>query len=190
MEINVVDVSDRGLLRTEWRLQQLGKTVIESNLDISNAVAQMVKDVIAAAGSPGSVSVLRIYSHGNKGVFNIAGEIGYDKDGKKENYSTEKDGNAIAVSNIKQLEPFLRNLAPYFAPQARVELQGCLVGGGSEGETLLRELARIWRVRVQASTEESSITAIEFTGLVVEASPSGGLTSSPATPMAAEKTGR
>ena len=183
MEINVVDVSDRALLRTEWRLQQLGKTVIESNPNVSNAVAQMVKDVIAAAGSPGSISVLRIYSHGNKGVFNIAGEIGYDKDGKKENYSTEKDGNAIAVSNIKQLEPFLRNLTPYFAPQARVELQGCLVGGGKAGETLLRELARIWSVRVQATTEETSISAIQFTGLVVEAHPSGGLTSSPATPM-------
>ena len=136
-----------------------------------------------AGGSPGSLSVLRIYSHGNKGVFNIAGEIGYDKDGKKQNYSTEQDGNAIAVSNIKQLEPFLRNLTPYFAPQARVELQGCLVGGGKEGETLLRELARIWHVRVQATTEESAVSAIQFTGLVVEAHPSGGLTSSPATPL-------
>lgn len=190
MEIAVVDVSDRALLRTEWRLQQLGKTVIESNLSVSNAVAQMVKDVIQAAGGPGSISVLRIYSHGNQGVFNIAGEIGYDENGKKENYSTEKDGNAITVSNIKLLEPFLRNLTPYFSPQARVELQGCLVGGGSQGETLLRELARIWHVRVQATTRETSISAIEFTGIVVEASPSGGLTSSPAIPIAAEKTGR
>ena len=85
MEIAVVDVSDRALLRTKWRLQQLGKTVIESNLSVSNAVAQMVKDVIQTAAGPGSISVLRIYSHGNQGVFNIAGEIGYDKNGKKEN---------------------------------------------------------------------------------------------------------
>ena len=58
------------------------------------------------------------------------------------------------------------------------------MGGGKAGETLLRELARIWRVRVQATTEETTISAIQFTGLVVEAHPSpGGLTSSPATPL-------
>ena len=83
MEINVVDVSDRALLRTEWRLQQLGKTVIESNPNVSNAVAQMVKDVIAAAGSPGSLSVLRIYSHGNKGVFRSPARSGTTRTGKK-----------------------------------------------------------------------------------------------------------
>lgn len=189
MEINVVDVSDPALVKTELQLQRLGQTIIESNLSVSNAVGRMVSDVIAAAGALGSVSVLRIYSHGNQGVFNIAGEIGY-VDGKREAYSTEKDGNAIAVSNIKLLEPFLRNLTPYFAPQARVELQGCLVGKGTVGETLLRELARIWHVRVQATTEETSIGAVQFTGLVVEANPSGGLTSSPSTPIAAGKTKR
>jgi hypothetical protein len=180
MEINVVDVSDRALLKPALQLQRLGQTVIESNRTVSNAVGVMVKDVISAAGCQGSISVLRIYSHGNEGIFNIAGGV----------ISGEDDGNAIAVSNIKQLEPDLSRLAPYFAPQARVELQGCLVGKGTDGEKLLSELARLWHVRVQATTSETSVAAVQFTGSVVEAHPSGGLTCAPATPISVEKTKR
>lgn len=180
MEINVIDVSDSAFQRPKLTLKDLGKTIIETNGAVSNAVGVMIRDVISAAGSPGSISVLRIYSHGNEGIFNVAGGV----------ISGEEDGNAIAVSNIGQFEPDLRRLAPYFAPHARVELHGCLVGKGKDGEKLLRKLAGVWHVRVQATTSESSMGAVQFTGGVVEAHPSGGLTSTPGTPIASERKSR
>ena len=149
--------------------EQLGKTVLESNLSVSISVARWSRTSsrrrVVRAASPSSGSTLT----GTRESSTSPARSGTTANGKKENYSTEKDGNAIAVSNIKLLEPFLRNLTPYFASGARVELQGCLVGGGNDGEKLIRELARIWHVRVQATTEETSISAIGFTGLVVEA---------------------
>ena len=86
-----------------------------------------------------------------------------------------EDWAGIDLSNVDNVAPVLARLAPYFAPQARVELYGCLAAKGSQGEQLIVELSRIWNVRVQAQTTESPIGSIQFMGAVVEAHPGGGL---------------
>ena len=86
-------------------------------------------------------------------------------------------------------------MTPYFKPDARVELLGCYVATesvgehahiikeNSDGEKFIKELAKIWKVKVLASGNTGQglpIASIKFVGLVVQATPSGGLACMPA----------
>jgi hypothetical protein len=168
MEINVLDTSEEKFLRVKWQLEAVGKTTIET-VDFSNAVDRMIDDVIRVAKTPNSITVLRLYAHGNAGIINVRG---FGQHGKK---ADPESRACVAIENLPKLEASLRRLAPYFAPGARVELIGCLVALDTEGEELLRELARIWGVRVQGSPDASSVLSIELSGRVYEATPDGGL---------------
>lgn len=163
MEVNVVDTVDPGMHRIVMVLRDRGQSVLEMP-GMSHGVGYMVTQVTHAA-RPGSIEVLRIYSHGHAGAVNVSG-------GQVEG---AEDWAGIDLSNVDNVAPVLARLAPYFAPQARVELYGCLAAKGSQGEQLIVELSRIWNVRVQAQTTESPIGSIQFMGAVVEANPGGGL---------------
>lgn len=87
-------------------------------------------------------------------------------------------------------------MTPYFKPSARVELLGCYVATdfnekksaysikeNSDGEQLIKGLAKIWQVKVLASGNTNKglpIASIKFVGLVVQATPNGGLSCVPA----------
>ena len=174
MEINVVDIGDSGLGRIVLNLKTLNQDVIEMQAG-PDGVSRMVTRVIQKAGSAGSIDILRIYAHGNSGVINVAG-------GQVDESDTL---SAISVTNLDKIEGTLRLLKPYFKRGARVELLGCdvaldytkKISKNSAGEKLLTKLAKIWSVNVMASgnPKELPLGAIKFVGLVVIATPDGGL---------------
>jgi hypothetical protein len=88
----------------------------------------------------------------------------------------------LSIDVLEELKPTLQLLTPYFAPGARVELVGCNVAEGDDGARLLRGLAQIWGVKVQASEARLPIGTVQFSGVVDEAAPDGGpIKSMPAT---------
>jgi len=174
MEINVVDIGDPGLGRVVLNLKTLNQDVIEMQPG-PDGVSRMVNQVIQKAGSTGSIDILRIYAHGNAGIINVAG-------GK---YDESDTLSAISITNLDKIETTLSLLKPYFKRGSRVELLGCdvalaankTISKNSAGERLLTNLARIWSVNVLASgnPKELPLGAIKFVGLVVIATPGGGL---------------
>ena len=179
MEINIVDTVDRGLL-TVWRqLLSLNQNPIEISKG-PNGVDRMVSKVIETAGKPGAINVLRVYSHGNSGMFAITGGD-HDID----------PSSLVADWNIQKVEPTLRKLAPYFAKDGRFEIYGCYVVThlddktdahsftiNSEGQQLISKLAKILGVKVLASGNAAkglSISSIAFSGMVIQADPSGAV---------------
>lgn len=174
MEINVVDIGDSGLGRVVLNLKTLNQDVIEMQPG-PNGVSRMVTQIIQKAASTESIDILRIYAHGNAGIINVAG-------GK---YDESDTLSAISITNLDKIEATLRLLKPYFKRGGRVELLGCdvalddnkTISKNSAGERLLTKLARIWSVNVLASgnPKELPLGAIKFVGLVVLATPDGGL---------------
>lgn len=162
MNINVIDTVDPWLVHARSILLAMHKNVIEIEKG-PNGVDRMVTDIIKMLAGQ-RISVLRIYAHGYPGAIGIA--TGHEYEG---------DLSAIDQSELEAIRPTLQRLTPYFDPQARVELQGCLVAEGSKGEKLLVGLARIWQVRVQASRNELGTGTLQFKGGVIEAEPSGAL---------------
>ena len=86
-----------------------------------------------------------------------------------------KDPSTLTLANLPKLETSLQRLSPYFAPGARVELQACSVGKGTDGEKFLLGLARVWGVRVQARPGTCPLRSVQFDSVVYEANPQGGL---------------
>lgn len=172
MEIQVIDTIDPAMVRPMLTLKSMGKTVIDMTPG-PHAIGRMLDEVVKMVGKPGSLTVLRIYAHGNSGMINVAGG---NRD-NSENLST------LTLDTLPKVRNLLQQLTPYFAPGARVELLGCAVGSGTDGEKLLVELAQIWGVRVQATPAEDPIGAVQFTGIVYQAAPDGGLVCVPRTEM-------
>ena len=186
MEINIVDTVDRALLPMWRQLTALNQDPMEIASG-PDGVKRMIDEIIKKVKTPGSIDVLRILSHGNSGVIAITG-------GDR----LEHASSAISIWNLPNLEPELRRLTPYFKPNARVELLACYVAThfddkagfsireNSDGEKLILELAKIWKVKVLASGRTQRglpIASVKFVGLVVEVNPLGGLSCVPAPEM-------
>jgi hypothetical protein len=176
MELNVVDLGDTYFVKLGMQLRALNQTVIEM-LPGPDGVRRMVTSIKTEAKGPGLIKVLRIYAHGNSGIINVAGG----------EYDASDQLSAISIGNLSKIEGILGELTPYFSQSARVELVGCLVAldsnkqisENSAGERLIKQLAQIWKVEVLASgnPKELPIAGLKFVGLVVQASPGGGLSS-------------
>lgn len=183
MEINIVDTVDPSLGRVWLQLVSLNQDPIEIK-NGADGVERMVNEVISKVKQPRSIDVLRIFSHGNAGIFVITGGD-----------TSPEPTSLLATWNLSRCETTLRRLTPYFKPTARVELLCCYVATesvgddgheireNSDGEQLIRGLARIWQVRVFASGNTKKglpIGSLNFVGLVVRADPDGGLSCCPA----------
>ena len=176
MELNVVDLGDPYFVKLGMQLRALNQQVVEMTPG-PDGVTRMVGQVKNFAKRPGSISVLRIYAHGNSGIINVAGG----------QFDASDQLSAISIGNLPKIESSLGELTPYFQRPARVELVGCLVAldadkkitNNSDGERLIKRLADIWKVDVLASgnPNELPIGGLKFIGLVVRASPGGGLSS-------------
>lgn len=176
MEINVVDTVDPGLMKVVMTLRNLGQKVVEIPPG-NDAVHRMVDAIIRLAGSPSSITVLRLYAHGSSGAINVAGG----------EYSEEEQLSTLTLANLPKLETTLRRLSPYFASGARVELQGCSVATGTDGEKFILGLARVWGVRVQARPKGCPLGTVQFQGAVYEANPQGGLICVPGTEITRQR---
>jgi hypothetical protein len=167
MIIDVIDMEDPELGRDRrGQLDRLGARSLKLVMyGMSNGVGQMVRDV-AARVPAGRLQVLRIWSHGRSGGQTISG--GHGGEAYRVAHWT-----GISVANLDALRPTLSILTPLFAPNGRVELRGCEVASGEDGQNLLLALAGIWRVPVLAGI--ATQYRAEWDGTVVQASPSGGL---------------
>ena len=170
MEIAVIDTIDRAMVKPMMTLQNLGKKIIEMTPG-PNGIGRMVDQIGRIVEKPGSLTVLRIYAHGNSGMMNVAGG----------EFDETDSLSTLTLDTLPKVKHQLKQLTPYFAPGARVELLGCAVAKDAEGEKLLVELARIWNVRVQGTPKEEPIAAVQFTGAVYQAAPDGGLVCVPRT---------
>jgi hypothetical protein len=166
MEINVVDTNDPWMVKPLIQLKAWNKNIVEIQSG-PNGVQRMVNAIIQKAGSTHSIDVLRIYAHGRPGAINIAGG----------QIDAQDELSGIGLDSLAALKPQLQALTSYFAPGARVELLGCEVARGSDGEKLLLALGGIWFVKVHGQTFAVPIGTLQFGGEVIQANPGGGLSS-------------
>jgi hypothetical protein len=163
--IDVVDVTDPSLMHTVRDLETTGSIVLVLG-GMCGGVAQMVNMIIRSAFL-GCIDVLRIWSHGD-----IAKQsVSCGQDG--EHFVKERAG--IWNGNIKELTPILEKLRPYFAQGARVELRGCAVGRGYDGDDFLKKLARLWGVTIHAPVELQPISGLSWFGMVKRVTPAGSV---------------
>jgi hypothetical protein len=156
--INVIDKTGdhNGHLLLQWLFHW--KPVLARN------VADMVDGVITRAGKLGTIRILRIFGHGRPGRQGM---------GAGQSYGTS---DTVIAAGASRTNPALARLTPYFARGAVVQLHGCNVGVGWEGQYLLQKLAGLWNVRVQAAidTQFPNLFVDEFEGSYWEADGSGG----------------
>ena len=168
MNIDVIDMEDPVL--GQHRLDRLNaRGAVSEKLimyGMSNGVGQMIADIIRIA-PVGGIEILRIWGHGRSGGQSISGGHA-GEEGRRLHWT------GISVANIDAMHDQLAELAPYFAHGARVELRGCSVAEGDDGEALLQRLATIWGARVQAGTLTQYSA---WTGPVHESSPTGQMCS-------------
>ncbi len=148
MIIDLIDMEDPVLgQHRRNRLRERGaRSRVLIMYGMSNGVGQMVTDITQIAPL-GALDVLRIWSHGRSGGQTVSGGHA-GEEGRRLHWT------GISLANLDALRDTLARLRPYFAPGARVELRGCNVANGSDGETFLQRLADIWGVTVQAGILE------------------------------------
>ena len=139
---------------------------------MSNGVAEMVSQIIRRAPG-GGIHVLRIWSHGwPGGQIVAAGGNGQ---------AAADHRSALWMYNLSAYTTDLIQLSGYFAPGGRIELKGCSVAGGDDGERLIVGLARIIGVPVRAATVVQGGAGTftqpgdSWNGPVIEADRSGAL---------------
>jgi hypothetical protein len=136
------------------------KIVIAKNMDISH----FVDTVIAAVGNE-KIADLRIWGHGN-----------IDRPDGNLIFSTD----VLDASSIDKFAPQLIRLAPRFIAAARAELRACAAAKGT-GKRMMKRLAEIWNVNVDASTRSQSFVLF-WEGEVFRATPVPGRPVQPTAP--------
>jgi hypothetical protein len=150
----VLDVIDNQYKATaddiKGSLQQKGFSNFIEICPCPNIVREMVSRIMCRT-SLYSITLLRIWGHGNSGIQCIAG---FD---------------CFTSRDSEELKP----LGQYFTNNALVELHGCQVASAEGGARFIQLLADLWDVRVRASLmkQENMIDRTDWAGPVVEARP-------------------
>jgi len=168
MIIDIIDATEASDRHEIKAIKKGGGTPIVM-YGMSGAVEHMVHQVIMQAVKPGRINLLRFHGHGAPGMMNIAA-------GKEVHFQHH---SGISNSNLGSTKDTLGKLKPYFAKsRARVELHGCKVAKGANGQKLIKDLAKIWGVPVSAGTESQYGGVgkqFKFEGPVHTAMPSGAM---------------
>jgi hypothetical protein len=161
--VDVVDCTDLDLVKTEYKaVLARGRCPVVLLKGLSDPLTYMVTHVKRRAGNPRRIAHLRIHGHGAPGIQLIAAGQALEGHGASTRAlklvegrpgSIPHDRSVISVKNLRAITPTLRKLTPYFTATAAVWLMGCNVGKGKDGYTLLKGLARIWRVPVSAGSK-------------------------------------
>lgn len=130
---------------------------------MSNGVGQMVTDVGKVA-RPGSLYVLRIWSHGGSGGQGVSTMRGVAPAGQRA---------GISLGNWMDIADSLVRLRPCFERSGRLELRGCEVGAGFDGDDFLKLLARTVGVDVYAAQRPQPIGPTGWAGPVLRMKPNG-----------------
>lgn len=169
MIINVFDAYDPAKLKSA-KLVKDGEKIMLGGM--CNGVAQMVTEIERICRDRCSLMhLLRVFGHGTQGLMGIS--IGHGRDPR---YDPNLQ-STIDATNFSLIEPDLKRLPSLFTGNASVELHGCSVGGGSEGDKLLQDLADLWGVKVKAGVHAqvsgTKSTQEKFEGSFKTASPNG-----------------
>jgi hypothetical protein len=165
--IDVVDATEASDRHEVETIRAAGGTPIVL-YGMCGAVEHIVHQIIKRAGFPGRIKLLRFHGHGAPGAMNVAAG--------REDYDVHHSG--FSTANLSSTTGPLSKLTPYFGPRGRVELHGCKVAMGPEGQKLLRRLAKIWGVPVTAGTENQlggGADQFTFEGPVHTAMPNGNM---------------
>jgi hypothetical protein len=169
MKIDVVDMGDTNLGNQRANMVRPYSDAIFKMYPMSNGIVQMVDEVYNFVSASGSLNVMRIWGHGWAGGQLIAagadGQSGVD------------NASALWGPNIETYAYYIQKLSVLFASDGRLELKGCSVGQGTDGEKFLIRLAVVLGYPVQASSvtqggtgsQLSSKTGVGWDGQVVEA---------------------
>ncbi|MBK9167619.1 MAG: peptidoglycan-binding protein [Bryobacterales bacterium] len=164
--IDVVDGTDPSLVNLEANdIRAAGGDPIVV-FGMSNGVAVVMGEIVARAGGPNTVALLRIHGHGGKGIQNVTGgEI---------NGAPHLAG--ISLTNFGQIAGSLMTIRHTFSPFGSVQLLGCKVGGGAAGRALVKKLADTWGVPVTAGVFDQlggGANTFRFEGPTTTGYPSG-----------------
>jgi len=163
LAINVLNTVAPDVEEIEKALSARGGQTIFKYGGMSNGVGQLVTDVKSVA-APGTVQVLRIWTHGGSGSHAVSVMPGVDAKGHRA---------GISFPNWAQVAPALAQLKPCFAAAGRFELRGCSVGAGFDGEAFLLQLARLLNVEVFGAQNPQPIGPIDWAGPVMGVKPDG-----------------
>lgn len=111
---------------------------------LANNVNMMVEKILNRLGSSEQIQMLDIWGHGSSGSQGMGDSA----------YSTAPS-QLIEIDSSGQLtnRASLTRLRGRFASDGWVRLHGCNVGHGRRGRRLLRQLAALWQIPVQAGVE-------------------------------------
>ncbi len=121
-------------------------------------VQSMVTVVLNAAGHR-KIARLRIFGHGHEGSQRVGGGQGGND---HQRFWVDPRGRLHNQGPLKLL-------CHHFTPHALVQLHGCEVAHGRRGLQLLRRLADLWGVRVQAAVKiQHANRGSHFNGRYIE----------------------
>ena len=187
MDILVIDGSDND----NGYLKNHRVVVSYSNALIVSSVENMVDRIRERLGASGTIDHLVIVGHGNSGIIGVGIGERQPNNPHLAGHLLVGEQIAEAPSGLQVIElnrhghlrgrASLSLLTGRFASDAVVELQGCNVGRGHAGRELLRQLADLWHVTVQASPDTQRAPwdhrarpGVSFEGHVIEARPTPG----------------
>jgi hypothetical protein len=165
-----------------------------ANSGMSGGVGQIVDDISTRVQALGPIALLRLYGHGAPGLMGVTGGTGTmrgplggtiyrDSEGRELEDSLRPDrrwGSPVRGDHVRDqttisseswvlIEPTLTRLRGLFAPFGSIELHGCRVGLGHEGQRLLGSLAETVRVPASAGLRSQTFgltTSLRFEGPV------------------------
>jgi hypothetical protein len=194
-----VDIFDPLLNEAVATLQEAGaRPALVGGL--CNGVGALYGQLTAAGVTPGKLALLRFHGHGNRGTQVVSYGTGYHvlfdairhepvqrlRRAPRPNEFPANEMAAVRLEiqhsqiSVRSLEDpnvmsqFVR-LAPLFHRLGSVEFHGCQVGGGVDGERMLRRVADLLGVpAVGARHKQTTGDAIEYRGAVNVQVPGGG----------------
>lgn len=140
---DVVNIADPDLRLEIHEMRSIGAAPISISA-MPNGVDYMVNALRERVAKMGTIDLLRIHGHGAPGIQTISCR----KQLRKRDLPTSR---AILSSyNFESIRAALVRLNGCFAPDARVWLMGCEVGGERQGGDLIYKLSSLWGVAVTA----------------------------------------
>lgn len=147
-------VDDTGAVSAIENYRTMLKTGQFGITEYTNIVEMVDRIIKRAAGR--QIGYLCITGHAFPGIqFMGQGDISLSK---------HSIGNTKSEGDVGTQ---LRRLTAHFSPEATVDLGGCNVGKGQEGEDILGDLASVWGVTVTGGTQKQSPIIPGFEGNTV-----------------------
>lgn len=140
---DVVNIAEPDLQFLIPRMRDIGVAPISISA-MPNGIDYMVNALRERVGKMGTIDLLRIHGHGAAGIQTISCR----KHLRKRDLPTSRA--LLSSYNFESISAALVRLNGYFAPDAKVWLMGCEVGGERQGWDLVYKLSSLWKVEVTA----------------------------------------